>query len=103
MKMIWCWRCKMDMPMLDDDEYRQVAVLLDKGSGESRREQIFGAFLQEYERITGFHETNPNAVFHHRISLYGPPCAYCSRPLRTPRAKLCGSCMKPVAPTQSPS
>jgi len=103
MKMVWFPRCKMDMPMPDADEYRQVAALLDQGRGESRREQIFGAFLQEYERITGYHETNPNALFHHRISLYGSPCAHCGKPLRTPRGKLCGSCIKPVALPQSPS
>src|SRR5664279_3838595 len=28
MKMLWCWRCKTEMPMLDDDEFRQVMSLL---------------------------------------------------------------------------
>ena len=84
--------------MLDDDEYRQVMSLLPvrKGNGESLQ-AMFGPMLAEYERITGFRETNPNAVFHHRLSLYGPPCGYCGKPLRTPQAKLCGHCMKPVA------
>jgi hypothetical protein len=93
MKMLWCWRCKTDVPMLDDDEYRQVISLRGKGSQES-----FALMLAEYERITGFRETNPNATFHHRVSDYGPPCRYCGKPLRTPQAKVCGHCMKPASP-----
>ncbi len=59
-------------------------------------EREWGGVLREYERITGFHETNPMALYHHRIDKYGPPCRSCGKPLRTPDAKLCGACMKPV-------
>jgi len=94
MKMLWCWRCKAEMPMLDEEEFKRV-ILLRKLSGKNI-EEMFGALLEEYERITGYRETNGNAVFHHRLAMYGPPCAKCGKPLRTPRAKLCGSCMAPV-------
>ena len=83
--------------MLDEDEWSRVTSLLNKGPAGETREQMFGPLLREYERITGMHETNPNAVYHHRLSTYGPPCAKCGKPLRTCRAKLCGSCMHPVA------
>ena len=96
MKMLWCWRCKREMPMLDQEEWRRVRPQIDKGTGPELRDRIFGAFLAEYERITGYHETNPNAIWHHQLSFYGPPCAKCGKPLRTPRAKLCGACMHPV-------
>jgi uncharacterized OB-fold protein len=62
-------------------------------------QQIFQPALDAYEQITGYRETNYNALFHHRKALYGPPCHKCGRPLRTPRARLCGSCM---APRKSP-
>src|SRR5690348_14011371 len=77
MKMLWCWRCKTEMPMLDDDEYGQVMVLLATTKGGESLNAMFAPMLAEYERITGFREINPNVVFHHRLSQYGPPCRHC--------------------------
>src|SRR5579884_138403 len=91
MRMLWCWRCRMEIPMLDEDEYRQVMSVRGSGTGNLHERQ-FGPVLREYERITGFHETNPNAVYHHLLSLYGPPCSNCGKPLRTPRARFCAAC-----------
>lgn len=48
--------------------------------------------LELYEHITGFKETNPNALLHHRLSMYGPPCHVCGKPLRTPQARYCAMC-----------
>jgi hypothetical protein len=82
--------------MLDDDEFKRVSSLRNTGSEGGTREQMFGPLLREYERITGVRETNPNAIYHHMLSMYGPPCTHCGKPLRTPRATVCGACMKPV-------
>ena len=109
MQRLWCWRCKCDMPMLDEQEYAEVTALFRGGmrnlkNARAETEEAlksvplsehFGAMLKRYEAITGFRETNPNAVMHHRLSLYGPLCERCGKPLRTPKAKLCGSCMAP--------
>ena len=95
--------------MLDEEEFAEVKALFVKGvqSVKEYRKQTgaplqsvpmaerFEAMIAQYEAITGFKETNPNAVWHHRLSLYGPPCNHCGRPLRSPKAKLCGSCMAP--------
>jgi hypothetical protein len=34
---------------------------------------MYAPALREYERITGFHETNPNVLWDHVLSKYGPP------------------------------
>jgi hypothetical protein len=82
--------------MLDDDEFKRVSALFNRGTEGDARERMFGPLLREYERITGVHETNPNAIYHHVLSMYGSPCTNCGKPLRTPNAKLCGACMKPT-------
>jgi hypothetical protein len=95
--------------MLDEQEYAEIAALNGtciqsvKRYREARgaalddtpQNGIFVPVLNRYEALTGFKETNHNAVLHHRLSLYGPPCHRCGKPLRTPKAKLCGNCMAP--------
>jgi len=78
--------------MLDEQKYQSVAISVK--NSRPLRERL-EPLLDEYERITGYRETNPNAVWHHRLSMYGPPCTVCGKPLRAPQAKLCGSCMAP--------
>jgi hypothetical protein len=94
------------MPMLDEQEFADVSRLHGDGirSVKEYRERTgsplqnvlmenhFASMLARYEAITGFKETNPNAVLHHRLSLYGPLCANCGKPLRSPKAKRCASC-----------
>lgn len=92
--------------MLTDDEWEEVAPSLANAISQIKEYRElhqcslaeatakgFGqAALAAYERITGFKETNPNALFHHRLSMYGPPCLTCGKPLRTPHAKFCAEC-----------
>jgi hypothetical protein len=110
MKMLWCWRCKTEMPMLDEKEFAEISQLHLEGFRATKefrqrwniplvgihRDLRFKPMLDRYEQLTGMKETNPNAVMHHRLALYGPPCKRCGKPLRTPQARLCGACMFPV-------
>lgn len=102
---LYCWRCGTDMPMLDEREYEQLLAQrrplkelmqryrdLHGGASPKETAELLQDVLDEYERITGFKETNPNAIWHHRLSLYGPPCKACGKPLRTPRATFCAAC-----------
>lgn len=102
---LYCWRCDRELPMLDEDEWAQLEPLLANpidriksyrevhgvGLGEAH-EHAFDEALAFYNTLTGFNETNGLALWHHRLSLYGPPCAHCGKPLRTPRARLCAAC-----------
>src|SRR5713101_2334916 len=105
MKIVWCWRCQRDMPMLDEDEFASVVNLPHKSIAQVRHEhpelttrsteffeRVFEPQLDQYERLTGFRETNMNAVWHHRISIYGPRCPSCGKPFRTPKAAFCAVC-----------
>ena len=108
MKVIWCWRCKMEVPMLDEKEFAVVATLASDcissakhfrekhGTtlAESPIQEIFRPVREAYKQMTGMDEANHNAVMHHRLSLYGPACQYCGKPLRTPRASFCAACGK---------
>lgn len=103
---LYCWRCRTDIPMLTEAEWEIVSPELANAVGQIKayREQIhcslsearangFGKkALALYAKMTGFSETNPDALFHHRLSIYGPPCGTCHKPLRTPEASICAAC-----------
>ncbi len=100
MKVLWCWRCQMEIPMLDKGEFVIASSLYSKvfksfketGKLNPDREIAFKELLDYYYKVTGFKETNYNAIMHHCISMYGPPCEKCGKPYRTPKAKLCAAC-----------
>ena len=77
--------------MLDEAEWAEVAH---SGLGAPLPTRL-RAIREAYERLTGFAEANANAVMHHRLADYGPPCAACGKPLRTPRASFCAACGLP--------
>jgi hypothetical protein len=60
--------------------------------GRPTLDELFDPVRAEYERMTGMADCHHNAIMHHRISIYGPPCVHCGKPLRTPRARFCAAC-----------
>jgi rubrerythrin len=103
---VYCWRCRMELPMLTEAEWQRVSPGLSRAIEQIKRyreehqcslsEATAKGFGKEacaiYEEITGLPEANANALFHHRLSLYGPPCHVCGKPLRTPKATYCPMC-----------
>jgi len=99
--------------MLDASEWARVGPVLTNrvqaikdyreqtgASIEQARTEAPWEALAVYREITGYAETNIDALWHHRIELYGPPCHKCGKPLRTPVAKRCVECgtMRPQEP-----
>jgi hypothetical protein len=105
-KTLYCWRCKTDVPMLDEQEWQQVLAPLrdgielfkgyraknNAGLGEANGAVYRHGALTTYFEITGYEETTVEALWHHRLCLLGPPCDGCRKPLRTPKAKMCAEC-----------
>ena len=96
MKVMWCWRCRMDVPMLDDEEFARLHDLYRAAFGKEGVpvDDRFQEVRNVYHQMTGFYEPNHNAIMHHQISIYGPPCGNRGKPLRTPQAAFCAACGK---------
>jgi hypothetical protein len=106
MRIMWCWRCKIEVPMLDEKEFAVVSRLYSEGMravkvfreehgiplSEAPIEERFRPLRDAYRQMTGMDESNHSAIIHHRISIYGPDCERCGKPLRTPRASFCAAC-----------
>jgi hypothetical protein len=105
MRVAYCWRCKEEVPMLDEQEYDDIMVLLTAANDESPDyltafgiakdaavDELLRPVFDVYEKMTGIRPSNTDRMLHHRLSLFGPPCSKCGKLLRTPRAKKCLMC-----------
>ena len=77
--------------MLDDNEFKKAQELYSQGFKNAKSDR-FKPLLDYYNNLTGFGETEPNAIMHHHISLYGPICEKCGKPYRTSSASFCAAC-----------
>lgn len=96
----------MGVPNLGEDEWREVAPIfyepedrienhrLSSRARKTRSPEDVAAVpvLAKYNELTGFFESNTNAIWHHRRVLFGPVCDTCGKPVRTPRARFCAEC-----------
>ena len=73
-------------------ERRGLRPPLHSGEEATPAQRRLWHILAGYEMFTGYQETNPNAVRHHLVSKYGPPCPQCGKALRTPTARICPVC-----------
>ncbi|MDB4537943.1 hypothetical protein N9230_04940 [Akkermansiaceae bacterium] len=69
-------------------EYREV-----HGAGLTEAlKAVRDEACEKYFELTGFRESNPDALWHHRLSIYGPECESCGELLRTSEASYCANC-----------
>lgn len=80
--------------MLEGEESIIASKLYSEGfkTLEKDRQKRFKKLLDYYNDLTGFGETEPNAIIHHFADMYGPDCENCGKPYRTDKAKFCASC-----------
>jgi hypothetical protein len=85
----------MEVPMLEGDEVKRASESYSlgfKNHSESGMKGRFKALIDYYQEITGEQYDNPNAILHHIVAMYGPPCENCGKPYRTPKATFCAAC-----------
>lgn len=94
MEVKYCWRCEMEIPMLDKNEFAVASALYSKGFkiAKANKQERFKELLDYYFNLTGFEEKNPNAIMHHSLEQIGVNCESCGKPYRTPKALICVSC-----------
>jgi hypothetical protein len=105
-KIMYCWRAKKEVPMLDGMEWEVLYPrLIESIEDIQRHRSIHGSTIEQaraagfgqaaldcYFQLTGYKETNPDFLWHYKASKYGPLCEHCGKPLRTPEAMLCAEC-----------
>tara|TARA_R110002051_G_scaffold322023_1_gene411376 strand:+ start:1978 stop:2592 length:615 start_codon:yes stop_codon:yes gene_type:complete len=84
----------MDIPMLEGEESTIASQLYSEGfkTLEKDRQKRFKKLLDYYNELTGFGETEANAIIHHFADMYGPDCENCGKPYRTHKASFCAAC-----------
>lgn len=87
-------QAQTEIPMLDKEEFAIASKLYSEGFSIAKvnLQDRFKELLDYYNGLTGFGETEPNAIMHHAIELIGPDCENCGKPYRTPEAKICVLC-----------
>ena len=69
----------MEIPMLDKEEFAIASKLYSKAFKieKADRQERFKELLEYYNGITGFGETEPNAIMHHSLEQIGVLLCYC--------------------------
>jgi predicted amidophosphoribosyltransferase len=106
MKVMWCWRCKAEVPMLDEEEFAEFSEVYSAciRSVKAYRQEhgtplsetplwdLYVPARQVYERFTGVAECHHDHIKYHRISRYDDLCPNCGKPFRTSEASFCAAC-----------
>ncbi|MEM9011750.1 MAG: hypothetical protein AAGE18_11015 [Pseudomonadota bacterium] len=104
----YSYRLGTVVDLLDEREWAEIAVLLanridgikahlreNRGCSVEdlvRAEPTGQRALDTYQELTGTRLTSPDDLWHVRMKDYGSLCPQCSKPFRTPTAKICAEC-----------
>lgn len=105
MKKYFCWKCKIVMPFLEEDEWLQVSPLLADGVKaiknyrekhgcdlHTARENCKPEAMLKFEEMTGMPGIHLETIYHHRLKDWGQECPQCNHLLRTQKANVCTKC-----------
>ena len=106
MQIRYCWRCRADVPMMDEVEFSAWSLVYESclSSAKSDRREADRDFLparnaahfaearRYYSQATGAPETDADEIRRHRLQSLGPQCPHCGKPKRTSRASICAEC-----------
>ena len=111
MKLLYCWRCHAQVPMMNEAEFREVQGAYRtalQGIKSYRQRHNVGiedtpvarfhrpvhAAYHRLAKAAGFDAplVSVHHVLKHRLASYGPACGRCGLPLRTPDARRCAAC-----------
>ncbi|RYD21479.1 MAG: hypothetical protein EOP88_11170 [Verrucomicrobiaceae bacterium] len=109
-KTYYCWRCKIPVPMLTDEEWAEVQPLVREDIGRIKEHRtatnmalpetidtLRHESCERYFEITGVRERDPNVLYHHHLASHGRECPECGHLFRTPQASFCANCgFRPV-------
>ncbi len=103
----YAYRIGREAALLDEGEWSVIAPLLQdrltwikKYRTETgcsieearKREPIGMSALDKYEELTGVRLEHPDQLWAIQMKFYGSLCPRCSKPFRTPKAKMCADC-----------
>jgi hypothetical protein len=103
----YCYQMKRTASLLEEDEWRDFEPFVQdmmRGIKEYRRDTSASLSkahretpavriaLATYEKLTGDTVDHPDQLWVVRAASYGRLCPACSKPFRTPRAKMCSEC-----------
>jgi hypothetical protein len=102
MKTYYCWRCKKQMPLLDEDEWSEIQPFIKSCYGNpmdkydeikwARRVQRQQDAVKKFEELTCAADVAFDVIEHHRLLQWGEECRQCGELLRTPKARYCCNC-----------
>jgi len=102
---LYSWREDEVVPMLEEDEWEQVATDIKPlmqlireyqvehqcGLGQAK-EVVESRSEDYYYELTGIRGLTYEVVYYRRRSSYGPVCNSCEKPYRTAKATYCVEC-----------
>lgn len=105
MEIAYCWRFSEYLPMLDEEEWAELAPFLEDTITKIKqyrakhhcdiptaRANCCPEAVVKFEQLTGHKNMTYDLMFYLRRNNYGEKCKVCSKLFRTPKARYCVGC-----------